>query len=145
MPIDRKGLLPRQALELIRRRLAELTEELQAEFDPAFRQGVYILHTVDKAELPDDGLWLVFPSDTPIERGIASVEAGYNTLKNFIEAGLFEELENICKTKQNSPAAYPKLSRCRHLKKPGFIKRLFSSLISPASESSGVRTSGKSR
>jgi hypothetical protein len=130
--IDRKAVLPREAKELIQRRLDELTQELQARFDPGFRPGVYILHTVDKAELPDDGLWLVFGPNMELQMGIFLVEAGYRVMKDFVGNGLFEEIEKIRKTRQNSPAAYRQLSPCGQLKKSGFIrsaaKRLFSSL-----------------
>ncbi len=80
MPVDRNAPLPKEVHETVTRRMDELTEELKTKFDPGFRPGVYILHAVDGAELPD-GLWIVFPSEMPAELAFDFVEASYETMK----------------------------------------------------------------
>jgi hypothetical protein len=57
---------------------------------------------VDEAGLPD-GIWVLFPSNTPLEFGYGLVEAGCNTLQNFMDIGLIEELKSIRSIRTNCP------------------------------------------
>jgi hypothetical protein len=68
MPIDRKALLPREANELIQKRLDELAQEPQAWFDPGFHTGPHILYTTDEFGNRDEGLWIIFPSDSTLKQ-----------------------------------------------------------------------------
>ncbi len=92
MPIDHSAPLPNEVKELVKKRIAELTEELQTKFDLGFRHGVYILHAVDKAELPD-GLWISFSPTMPPGQAHDFLEAGYETMKKFIDSGIIERLK----------------------------------------------------
>jgi hypothetical protein len=67
-------------------------------------QGVYILHTVDGAELPD-GLWIVFPPEMPAELAYNFVGVGYETMKKFIDSGIIERLKILRKYNQDHPQA----------------------------------------
>ena len=99
MPIDRKAILPQEVKETVRKRIDELTQELKAKFDVGFRAGVYVLYTVDGAELPD-GLWVVFPPTMPAELAYSFMEAGHDTMRKFIESGIIERLKILHQDKQ---------------------------------------------
>lgn len=100
MPVDRNAPLPKEVHETVTRWMDELTEELRTKFDPGFRPGVYVLYTTDGDELPD-GLWIVFPPTMPAEMAYSFMEAGYNTMRTFIESGIIERLKILRKDRQN--------------------------------------------
>ena len=102
MPIDHGAPLPNEVKELVKKRIAELTEELQTKFDLGFRHGVYVLHTVDKAELPD-GLWISFSPTMPPELAYRFMEAGHSTMKKFIDSGIIERLKILHEYEKTHP------------------------------------------
>jgi hypothetical protein len=101
MPVDHNAPLSTEVKETVRRRIAELTEELKTRFDVGFRSGVYILYTVDAAELPD-GLWVLFPT-MPAELAYGFMEAGYKTMRKFIDSGIIERLKILHEYEKTHP------------------------------------------
>jgi hypothetical protein len=106
MPIDRKAMLPQDVKETVRKRIDELTEELKAKYDVGFRPGVYIVYTADGEELPD-GLWVLFPQNTDAEFAFGLIEAGYGTMKKFIQSGILKRSEIIRRAKAGLPPTAP--------------------------------------
>jgi hypothetical protein len=105
MPIDRKAILPQEVKETVRKRIDELTEELKTKFDLGFRPGVHVLYTVDGDELLD-GLWVVFPPTMPAELAYSFMEAGHETMREFIESGIIDRLKILHKDSQNRPQQF---------------------------------------
>jgi hypothetical protein len=100
MPVDRSAPLPKEVYETVTHWIEGLTEELKTKFDLGFQPGIYVVNTADKDGLPD-GIWVLFPPNTPVELALGLVEAGHSTLENFMSAGLQEKLESLRKTRQN--------------------------------------------
>jgi hypothetical protein len=102
MTINRKSTLPPEVMETVRKRIDELTEELRTKYDPGFRPGVFVLPAVDRDELPD-GFWIVFPPTMPAEMAFDYMEAGYETMRKFIDSGIIERLKILHKYNQDHP------------------------------------------
>jgi hypothetical protein len=102
MPIDRKATLPPEVMETVRKRIGELTEELQTKYDPGFRPGVYVLPAADSDGLPD-GFWIVFPPTMPVELAYSFMEAGRDTMWKFIDSGIIDRIKTLHKDRQNRP------------------------------------------
>jgi hypothetical protein len=100
MAVDRNAPLPKEVYETVTKWMDELTDELKDKFDFGFQPGVYIVHTTDGDELPD-GIWVLFPKKTPVEMAYSLVEAGHNTLQNFMKDGLQEKLQSLRETRQH--------------------------------------------
>jgi hypothetical protein len=86
----------------VRKRIAELTEELRIKYDPGFSPGIYVLPAADKDGLPD-GFWIVFSPEMPAELAYGFMEAGYETMRKFIDSGIIERLKILHKERQNHP------------------------------------------
>ena len=105
MPVDRNAPLPKEVHETVTKRMVELTEELKTKFDVGFRPGVYIVYTADGEELPD-GLWVLFSPKTEAQFAFGLIEAGYGTMRKFIQSGIRERSEIIRKKRaESSPTA----------------------------------------